>query len=87
MFIVKTLPKLRRVLGAVVLLAITLLFLDFTGILHHWLGWLAKIQLLPAILALNLAVIVVLVLITLLFGRVYCSVIWPSEFSRTWFRG
>ena len=59
------------------LLAITLLFLDFTGILHHWLGWLAKIQLLPAILALNLAVIVVLVLVTLLFGRVYCSVICP----------
>lgn len=73
----KFLPKLRRVLGAVVLLAITLLFLDFTGILHHWLGWLAKIQLLPAILALNLAVIVVLVLVTLLFGRVYCSVICP----------
>lgn len=64
-------------MGAVVLLAITLLFLDFTGILHHWLGWLAKIQLLPAILALNLAVIVVLVLVTLLFGRVYCSVICP----------
>lgn len=73
----KILPKLRRVLGALVLLAITLLFLDFTGILHHWLGWLAKIQFLPAILALNLAIIVILVLITLLFGRVYCSVICP----------
>ena len=73
----KFLPKLRRVLGALVLLAITLLFLDFTGILHGWLGWLAKIQLLPAILALNLAVIVLLVVITLLFGRVYCSVICP----------
>ena len=59
------------------LLAITLLFLDFTGTLHRYLGWLAKIQLLPAVLALNVGVIVVLVVATLLFGRVYCSVICP----------
>ena len=32
---------------------ITLLFLDFTGTLHTWFGWLAKIQFLPALLALN----------------------------------
>ncbi len=32
---------------------ITLLFLDFTGTLHTWFGWLAKIQFLPAVLALN----------------------------------
>ena len=56
---------------------ITLLFLDFTGTLHHWLGWLAKIQFLPAVLALNVAVIVGLVLLTLIFGRIYCSVICP----------
>ncbi len=73
----KILPKIRRVLGVVVLLAITLLFLDFTGTLHRYLGWLAKIQLLPAVLALNVGVIVVLVVATLLFGRVYCSVICP----------
>ena len=56
---------------------ITLLLLDFTGTLHHWLGWLAKIQLLPAVLALNAVVIVVLALLTLIFGRIYCSVICP----------
>lgn len=32
---------------------ISLLFLDFTGTLHVWFGWLAKIQFLPALLALN----------------------------------
>ncbi len=57
--------------------AITLLFLDFTGSLHAWLGWLAKIQFLPALLALNVGVVAVLVVLTLLFGRVYCSVICP----------
>ena len=57
--------------------AVTLLFLDFTGTLQHWLGWTAKIQLVPAILALNFVVIAALVIITLIFGRIYCSVICP----------
>ena len=56
---------------------ITLLFLDFTGTLHGWFGWLAKIQFLPAVLALNAGVVVFLALLTLLFGRVYCSVFCP----------
>jgi len=37
----------------------------------------AKIQFLPALLALNVGVIVALVVATLLLGRVYCSVICP----------
>ena len=36
---------------------VTLLFLDFTGTLHAWFGWLAKVQFLPAVLALNLGVV------------------------------
>ncbi len=55
----------------------TLLFLDFTGTAHAWFGWLAKIQLLPAVLAVNAAVVAALALVTLLLGRVYCSVICP----------
>ena len=71
------LKKIRTALAAVVLTLITLLFLDMTGVLHHRLGWLAKIQFLPALLALNVGVIIALVLLTLLFGRIYCSVICP----------
>ena len=71
------LRKIRIALAIVFWLGITLLFLDFTGALHGWLGWMAKIQFLPAVLALNVAVIVGLVLLTLVFGRVYCSVICP----------
>lgn len=56
---------------------ITLLFLDFTGTLHAWLGWMAQIQFLPAVLALNVGVVAALALLTLLCGRVYCSVICP----------
>lgn len=64
-------------MAAVVIVLITLLFLDFTGTLHHWLGWLAKIQFLPAVMALNVVVIVALLAVTLVFGRIYCSVICP----------
>lgn len=71
------LRKIRITLAALFFAAVTLLFLDFTGTLHAWLGWTAKIQFLPALLALNVGVVVLLVLLTLVFGRVYCSVICP----------
>ena len=71
------LKKIRVALAVVFWLGITLLFLDFTGALHGWLGWMAKLQFLPAVLAVNIAVIIGLVLLTLVFGRVYCSVICP----------
>lgn len=71
------LKKIRRILAVVFFLCVTLLFLDVTGTLHHWLGWMAKIQLLPAVLALNVLVIIGLIVLTLLFGRIYCSVICP----------
>lgn len=84
------LRKIRIVLAAIFFLGITLLFLDFTGTIHAWLGWMAKIQFLPAVLAANVLVIAGLVLITLLFGRVYCSVICPLGVMQdiiSWFRG
>lgn len=71
------LRKIRITLAAVCFVAITLLFLDFTGTLHLWFGWLAKVQFLPAVLALNLVIIAVLLILTLIFGRIYCSVICP----------
>ena len=71
------LRKIRRTLAALFAGLLTLMLLDFTGTLHVWLGWMAKVQFLPAVLALNIGVVVGLVLLTLLFGRVYCSVICP----------
>ncbi len=71
------LRKFRIVFAVLCFAAVTLLFLDFTGTLHVWLGWTARIQFLPALLALNLGVVLLLVALTLLFGRLYCSVICP----------
>ena len=71
------LKKIRTILAVVFFTLITLLFLDFTGTLHHWFSWMAKIQFLPAVLALNVGIVVGLVLLTLVFGRIYCSIICP----------
>lgn len=71
------LKKIRIALAVVFFLGITLLLLDITGALHLWLGWMAKIQFLPAVMAVNLGVIIALCLLTLVFGRIYCSVICP----------
>ena len=71
------LRKIRITLATVMFIGITLLFLDFTGTMHHWVSWMPKIQFLEAVLALNVVVIVALLVLTLVFGRIYCSVICP----------
>ena len=69
------LKKIRLTLAVVFFAMTTLLFLDFTGTVHTWFGWMAKVQFLPAVLALNLGVVAFLVVLTLLVGRVYCCVV------------
>ena len=71
------LKRIRQVAACICFVLVTLLFLDFTGVVQGWFGWLAKIQFIPALLALNFGVVVALVLLTCVFGRVYCSVICP----------
>ena len=51
--------------------------MDENSILSQHLSFLAKMQLLPALIAGSVAVMVILFVITLLFGRVYCSVVCP----------
>ena len=71
------LKKLRIFLAVISIVAITFLFLDISGSASRYLGWLAEIQFLPAVLALNVTVVVALIVLTLLLGRLYCSVICP----------
>lgn len=71
------LRKIRIVLATVMLIGITWLFVDFTGTAHHWFSWMPKLQLLEAILALNVVALVFLIVMTLVFGRIYCSIICP----------
>ena len=71
------LRKLRISVATIIIIAATLLFFDFTGTVHHYLGWIANTQFLPAVLALNVGIVIGLIALTLLFGRLYCSVICP----------
>ena len=71
------LRKLRITLAVIMILLVTLLFVGASYGISQWAGWAAKIQFLPALLSLNFLVVAALVVITLLFGRIYCSVICP----------
>ena len=71
------LRRIRILLAIIFFVGITSLFLDFSGTVQPWLGWMAKLQFLPSVLALNLISIVVVLGLTLAMGRLYCSVICP----------
>ena len=75
------LRKIRIALAAIFFVGITLLF---AGIGAGWWGWMADVQFLPSVMrvigsaaALNIAILAALVVLTLLLGRIYCSVICP----------
>ncbi|MDR1886747.1 MAG: 4Fe-4S dicluster domain-containing protein [Prevotellaceae bacterium] len=72
------LKKTRAGISIVLFSLITFYFLDFADLMSgRTVNLLAGIQLIPAILASALVTLTVLVLLTLLFGRVYCSSICP----------
>jgi len=71
------LKKIRVALAVLSILAVTLLFVDITGTAARLWPWMAKVQLIPALLSLNFVAITLLLMMTLLFGRIYCSVICP----------
>ena len=70
------LRKIRICLQVVTITLVTLLLLGIGFRVHLWAGWVAKIQLVPAILAMSIAWIPIFIAITL-FGRIYCSVVCP----------
>lgn len=72
------LKKIRVGIAILFGILITLLFLDISGILHKFFGFTAELQFVPALLALNVLVLIALVLLTFVFGRIYCSVICPT---------
>ncbi|MBQ2498944.1 MAG: 4Fe-4S binding protein, partial [Bacteroidales bacterium] len=71
------LKKLRITLAIICFTLITLLFLDFTGTLHAWFGWMAKLQFVPALLASGSITVLAIIIVTMTFGRIYCSILCP----------
>ena len=72
----KKLRIFRVILALLFFFGITALFVDPTHSVAKYLGWMAKLQFWPACLALSLIALAI-VAATLVFGRIYCSVICP----------
>lgn len=72
-----TLRLIRSILACLFFTGITLLLMDTSGALYSYLSWMAKLQFLPAVLALNVGVVLGILALTLLFGRFYCSIVCP----------
>jgi len=70
------LKPLRVIISVVLFVAISFYFLDFANITgpHFWVG---KVQLLPALLAGSFTLVGIWIVLTLIFGRIYCSTICP----------
>jgi len=79
------LRKIRIALAIAMITLVTLLFLGVSWRLNLWINWVAKIQLLPAVLAMNFIVIGLLVAVTLIFGRIYCSIVCPLGVMQDFF--
>lgn len=73
----KWLKYLRRTLAVFIGGIILLFFLDITSVLPNSLHVFMHIQVVPAIMAGSIGILLALFVLTLLLGRIYCSVICP----------
>ncbi|MCD8182257.1 MAG: 4Fe-4S dicluster domain-containing protein [Bacteroides sp.] len=71
------LRKIRIVLSVLFFGLTTFYFLDFAGILPDRFHVLAHAQFVPALISLSFITLIVLIVLTLIMGRIYCSVICP----------
>lgn len=71
------LKSLRVGISVVIFALITFYFLDIAEVLPNEFHALAHIQLVPAIIGASFVILSVLFVLTLLFGRVYCSSVCP----------
>lgn len=73
----RALRRIRIAVETVLAVAIAVMFLVPVAQYAPWLQWLGRLQWLPSAIAFALPVCVGWLLVTMLFGRVYCSTICP----------
>jgi len=71
------LKKLRVIISIIFFALITFFFLDFRAVMPDGFHWLAHLQVVPAIIGASFGILIFLIVLTFLFGRVYCSTICP----------
>lgn len=69
--------KVRIAVSLILFSLITLYFLDFADLLPKRIHELARWQFIPALLAINFIAVISLLVLTFLFGRIYCSSLCP----------
>ena len=73
------------IISLIVFALITFYFLDFADLIPKKVNILTKVQFVPALLSLSIGMLVFLLVITLLFGRIYCSAICPMGILQDFF--
>lgn len=69
--------KIRITLALLFFSGISLLLTGLVPEAYSWLGWMPKLQFLPAVMGLSILAIAIVLALTILFGRIYCSTICP----------
>lgn len=72
------LKGLRVILAILIFVPILLFFVDFADVLPDRVSSLLRLQILPALLAGAVGILIFQFVLALLFGRIYCSVICPA---------
>lgn len=67
----------RSILALLCLAGFSLLFIDVSGLVAPHLAFLGKVQLVPAFLSGSLTILILVLALTLLLGRIYCSILCP----------
>lgn len=67
----------RIVTGVAVWIAATCMLVSYGTAIPAFAGWIARVQFMPAAVAFSLSTIVLWLIATLVFGRIYCSVACP----------
>ena len=77
------LRKIRITLSIISFLLLTYGFLDFAGVINSY--WIQKIQFGPSLFAFSLITLLIIIVLTLIFGRIYCSILCPLGFFQDMF--
>lgn len=75
--IIDWMKKIRITLALLFFSGISLLLTGLVPGAFRWLGWMPKLQFLPAVMGLSILAIAIVLALTILFGRIYCSTICP----------
>lgn len=71
------LKKIRVAVSLVLFSLISFYFLDFADLLPKRIHLLTELQFVPALIAFNIVALLIVIALTVLFGRVYCSSVCP----------